>query len=128
MKTFIQIISILCLISCNRTSHVNETDEKLIGTYKKGSDNFREVLNLEDNYLLTSESSSRIFGDEIFKENGNWKVNNDTLIIERIRHDVLKESGFPSKQKFLIKGDKFFELSKNYKGELFETAFFFEKQ
>jgi hypothetical protein len=41
---------------------------------------------------------------------------------------VLKEAEFPSKQKYLIKGDKLFELSENYKGELFETAFFFEKQ
>ena len=128
MKTRIQLFLFLCLISCNRSSHVNESDEKLLGTYKKGADNYYEILNLDDNYLLSSEFSSRIFPGQIFKENGRWKVNNDTLIIERIRHDVLKEAEFPTKQKYLIKDDKLIELSTNFKGELFETAFYFEKQ
>jgi hypothetical protein len=128
MKSIIPIFSILCLISCNRTLHVNEADKKLIGTYKTGSDNFREVLNLEDNYILSSEFSSRIFGDEVFKESGSWEVNKDTLIIERIRHDVLKEAEFPAKQKYLIEVDRLIELKGNYKGELFMTAIYLEKQ
>lgn len=128
LKTFIQLILILCLISCNRTIHVNPADEKLLGTYKRGSDNFREVLNLEDKYVFTSEFSSRIFGDEVFKENGKWRVVNDTLLIDRTRHDVLKKADFPTSQKFIFRDEKLFELRVNYKGELFEDTSYFERK
>jgi hypothetical protein len=127
MKTLIQILLFLCLISCNHTLSVTESDKKLLGTYKNGSDNYYEILILEDNYLLYSEFSSRVLAQEIFKENGRWKVKNDTLLIERIRHDVLKEFKFPAKQSFVIKENRLFELRENYKGELLETQIFFEK-
>jgi hypothetical protein len=51
------------------------------------------------------------------------------LLIERTRHEVLKQAGFPAKQKYLIKDDRLFELRKNYKGELLsDDLFYFEKQ
>ena len=128
MKSFIQILLVLCLTSCNRTLNVNVVDERLLGTYKRGSDNFREILHLEDSYILTSEFSSIIFGDEVFKEKGNWRVIHDTLLIERTRHEKLERADFPKNQRYLIKEGRLFELRRNYKGQLFEDQSYLEKQ
>ena len=103
-------------------------DERLLGTYKRGSDNFREILHLEDSYILTSEFSSIIFGDEVFKEKGNWRVIHDTLLIERTRHEKLERADFPKNQRYLIKEGRLFELRRNYKGQLFEDQSYLEKQ
>ena len=128
IKNLIPLLSILCVIACNRTPHVNEADEKFTGTYKKGSDNYRETLHLRDNYLLSSEYVSRMFPGEVFEENGTWKVMKDTLFIERVRHETLKAVEFPANQKYLIRENKLFEIERNYKGELFKSPFYFEKE
>jgi hypothetical protein len=119
----------LLTIGCSQADNkINEANKKFIGTFKLQGQEHYEILNVDYNYTLTSEYRSRFFPDGPLKEQGKWMTSGDTLIIERERHKTLKECDFPDKQNFLFRDDRLFELRTNYKGELFESPFYFERQ
>jgi len=128
IKILIQILGLLIIVSCQTNSKVFESDKKLVGKYKQTSGAHYEIIILGNDYLLTSTFSSRGYQWQVFNEYGSWKTIGDTLLIRRIRNDTLKKDGYPENQTFLIKDKNLFELEYNYKGELFETTYYFEKQ
>ncbi len=104
-----------CLISCNGKLSGADSDKKFIGKYKQTSGIHYEILDLNENYTLTSKCSSRILEWKVFNEIVTCKSINDTLLFERARDVFLKENKFPAKQKFVLIKKRLFEIKESKK-------------